>query len=222
MRNIARFLHNLTETLLKNCELTSDKSYFQSQFFDATNLMVCRCIFPRSKELMECIVSKNSEEDKQYLKHLTWMSTLSQEQIGIEKEFRYKYNKHAYSEAITLIKRVDINVTQTPQDSVVTLVDSIHVIQKSATDYYHMNCPEYSQTEPVFINGDSLFPIVVFCVLQSGVHTWHVWLHCMEQFFQKEILYFGQPGFCFTLLKATVLYVMAQKPSNFSLNDNIE
>ncbi|ETO21800.1 hypothetical protein RFI_15406 [Reticulomyxa filosa] len=228
MSNISRFLFNLTETLLKNAELTADKPYFQPHFFDATHLMTCRCIFPRSKELLQHILQKHHEKDRLYLKRLTWMASLTQEQIGIEEQFTCKIQHHSqppYGQAITHIKMIDIVTTLSPQDSVATLIESVHCIQKIASEYYRINCDadhnSSSFKEPI-INGDSLFPIVVFCVLQSGIHTWHAWLYCMEHFFRREILNFGQSGFCFTLLKATVTYVMSKRPSDFSLDDNIE
>jgi len=72
------------------------------------------------------------------------------------------------------------------------------------------------------ITGDTLFPIVVYCIVQSGIDKWHKWFIMMEKFFNPNVLSFGQTGFCFSLIKAAIAYIMQQKPSNFSLDDDIQ
>merc|ERR1712154_18597 len=122
--------------------------------------------------------------DELYKRQLIWMSTMSQNKIGIESEFCYYYvsnspnkinsdssrkgtvfvdeeceneEKIAYYNAISRLKQLSDIVV--PQDSIVCVIDSIHDIQKAATKYSKLNAKKKKKNKKkkdVIISGDSL------------------------------------------------------------------
>ena len=94
IRSISTFIHKLTEKLLESCDLVKGKPYYQKSFWDATHLMICRAILPRIKNVINCILDRNEsaqENDRIYRKRMTWMCTLTQEQLGIDEEYLYYF-----------------------------------------------------------------------------------------------------------------------------------
>ncbi len=62
-----------------------------------------------------------------------------------------------------------------PQDSIVLVIDTVHDIQKCAMKYNKMkmkNSILFKKNKKVVISGDYLFPIVVYCLIQSNVDYW--------------------------------------------------
>eukprot|EP00483_Globobulimina_turgida_P000459 UN00459 len=220
--------------------------------------MIGRSIFPKCNAVISYVIDKDEEAtnaDLKYKKQLVWMSTMTQNRIGIEEQFCYYYvkgvkalkqtlskpsksygfmsgskkkmrqNKQktvfvnaemqneeriAYYKPISKLK--DLSHIIVPQDSIVLVIDTIHDIQKCATRYSKLKQTDGSE---VVLSGDSLFPIVVYCLIQSNVDYWNRWLFMMKKFYTEKILSFGQTGFCFSLINAAVTYISQQKPSNF-------
>eukprot|EP01084_Bolivina_argentea_P266687 452429_1 len=129
--------------------------------------------------------------------------------------------KIAYYKPIQRLKELQ-NIC-VPQDSIVLVIDTVHDIQKCAMKYNKMKNGKLSlkKKKQVVISGDSLFPIVVYCLIQSNVDYWNRWIFMMKKFYTQKILSFGQTGFCFSLINAAVKYIMDQKPSNFGLDDEL-
>ena len=252
LTKISTFIYKLTNSFLDSCELNKDSPFFQKLFWDCTNLMIGRSIFPKFHNVIRYVISKDVEcveLDNKYKKQLVWMSTLDQKKIGIEDEFQYYYvkkikslkpklfkpknkiqsntiidieseneSKIAYYKAINRLRGLpNISV---PQDSIVLVIDTIHDIQKCATKYSKLK--QKKQDTKVIISGDSLFPIVVYCLIQSNVEYWNQWIFMMKKFYTQKILSFGQTGFCFSLINAAVQYILDQKPSNFGLDDDLK
>jgi len=251
LRKISTFVYKLTNSFLDSCELNKDSPFFQKLFWDCTNLMIGRSIFPKFGNVIRYIVSKDEESmklDAKYRRQLTWMAGLDQKKIGIEAEFQYYYNKKikALKPKLSLIKPkirkqaifnemdndekiayfapIDrlrqLPEISVPQDSIVLVIDTVHDIQKCATKYSKLN--HSKSGESVVISGDSLFPIVVYCLIQSNVDEWNRWIYMMRNFYAEKILSFGQTGFCFSLINAAVTYIAQQQPSNFGLDDDLQ
>jgi len=252
LRNISTFVYRLTNSFLDSCELNKDSPFFQRLFWDCTNLMIGRSIFPKFGGCIKYIVSKHADSvelDAKYRRQLTWMAALNQKQIGIEPEFTYHYTSKikALKPKLSLIKPKEkrkqaifnemdndekiayfapINRLRqlpgisVPQDSIVLVIDTIHDIQKCATKYSRLN--QQQSADGVVISGDSLFPIVVYCLIQSDVDEWNRWIFMMRAFYAEKILSFGQTGFCFSLVNAAVTYILDCCPSNFGLDDDLQ
>merc|ERR1712176_1118619 len=248
LTKISTFIYKLTNSFLDSCNLNKDSPFFQKLFWDCTNLMIGRSIFPKFHHVIQYVLQKDEASvaaDALYKRQLVWMSTMSQNKIGMESEFCYYYvsnspnnsssalrkgtvfvdeeseneEKIAYYNAISRLKQLSEIVV--PQDSIVCVIDSIHDIQKAATKYSKLNSKKKKKKD-VIISGDSLFPIVVYCLVQSGVCCWNKWMFMMKNFYTQEILSFGQTGFCFSLINAAVTYIVEQKPSNFGLDDDLQ
>ena len=98
LTKISTFIYKLTNSFLDSCELNKDSPFFQKLFWDCTNLMIGRSIFPKFKNVIKYVIDKDVESvelDKKYRKQLVWMSTLGQNRIGIEPEFTYYYVRHS-------------------------------------------------------------------------------------------------------------------------------
>ena len=67
-----------------------------------------------------------------------------------------------YYQSISLLKSVCHQIV--PYDSIVTLITAVHYMERTARRYAKKKYPNKN----IVVNGDSLFPIVVYCVLQSG------------------------------------------------------
>merc|ERR1712228_490984 len=157
LTKISTFIYKLTNSFLDSCELNADSPFFQKLFWDCTNLMIGRSIFPKFRNVIEYVLKKDKKSvdaDNKYKKQLIWMSSLSQNAIGIEDEFCNFYKKNvvktnnerrkgtvfvdkeceneekiAYYNCIKRLQQLsDIIV---PQDSIVLVIDSIHDIQKA-------------------------------------------------------------------------------------------
>eukprot|EP00483_Globobulimina_turgida_P006130 UN06140 len=163
------------------------------------------------------------------------MSKLSQKQIGIDDEFQYYFELQvkskegkcllqnpvaneeeiAYYAAIKRFKQLSKIVT--PQDSIVWVIDTIHQIQKCAIKYEKLSKFKLIQIKNEFENqkitvlgADSLFPIIVYCLVKSRYDYWHRWIFMMNKFYTDHVLSFGQTGFCFSLIQAAMHYVLKQ------------
>ncbi len=210
---ISTFAFKLTNSLLKSCDITESQPYWEKRFFDATHLLCCRALFPRITDIFQTIQSKFEAplaNDEIYSKRLKWMRRLTMDDIGIPEKFQPPPNSVAKPYPRAIASFMDVHSTWVPQDNMVALIDAVNKIQKCGLAY----CEKGGKGKEE-ITGDDLFPIVVWCVVNSRVKTWHAWIYRMEKFYHKNILSFGQSGFCFSLLRACVAFVMQQTPEKF-------
>ena len=225
IKAISKFIFKLCNEFLNSCSLNKNNKIYKNEYWDATHLMISRNIFPKFKSLIINIVNKDEtskQNDIIYNKRLKWLYKLNQKQLLIDPDFILKNpnnNVIPYGKPINRLQ--SINAYIVPQDSLVCLIDTIHDIQTIAIEYYKLNNNNNNDNTPV-VAGDILFPIVVYVIIKTNINNWHSYIHMIQQFYNKKILTFGQTGFCFSLLSASIQYIMQQKPSNFGLKNSIE
>jgi len=116
-----------------------------------------------------------------------------------------------------------------PQLGLETLLKATKNIYETAMGYYNVHHPP-SQREvgdeeddaAKFISQDDLFPIILYCVIQSKLENPHRFIHFVEHILPKTKTTMGQGAFALTALKATVQYISNTKPTAFGMDDGIE
>ena len=112
-----------------------------------------------------------------------------------------------------------------PQEGLQTLLYATESIYKTAMEYYYRHYPEKKDDvndEGAFISQDDLFPIILYCVMQSKLETPHRLIHFIEHILPKEKTTMGKSAFALSALKAAVEYISQAKPTTFGLDAEIE
>merc|ERR1712228_34102 len=114
---------------------------------------------------------------------------------------------------------------QMPQEGLQTLLAATKSIYDTAMEYYYTHFPEKKDDENdlgAYIAQDDLFPIILYCVMQSKVETPHKLIHFIEHILPKEKTTMGQGAFALSALKAAVEYISQAKPESFGMDAEIE
>ena len=112
-----------------------------------------------------------------------------------------------------------------PQQGLETLLKSTKCIYETAMEYYYVHHPDRkddAEDEAAFISQDDLFPIILYCVMQSKLETPHRFIHFVEHILPKNKTTMGQGAFALSCLKSAVQYISNAKPTTFGLDDGIE
>ena len=112
-----------------------------------------------------------------------------------------------------------------PQQGLETLLRATKCVYETAMEYYNVHHPERSEDaddEAAFISQDDLFPIILYCVIQSKLETPHRFIHFVEHILPKNKTTMGQGAFALSALKAAAQYISNTKPTTFGLDDGIE
>jgi len=112
-----------------------------------------------------------------------------------------------------------------PQEALQTLLAATKSIYDTAMEYYYYNYPDKKDDENdlgAFISQDDLFPIILYCVMQSKMETPHKLIHFMEHILPKDKTTMGQGAFALSALKAAVEYISQAKPQTFGMDAEIE
>jgi len=122
-------------------------------------------------------------------------------------------------------KHKDIIPFVLPQEALQTLLSATKSIYKTAMQYYYKHNPEKkgdANDEAQFISQDDLFPIILYCVMQSKLETPHKLIYFIEHILPKEKTTMGQSAFALSALKAAVEYISNAKPTTFGMDAEIE
>ena len=112
-----------------------------------------------------------------------------------------------------------------PQEGLQTLLAATKSIYDTAMEYYYTHFPEKkndSKDLGAYISQDDLFPIILYCVMQSKVETPHKLIHFIEHILPKEKTTMGAGAFALSALKAAVEYISQAKPESFGMDAEIE
>eukprot|EP00486_Rosalina_sp_Unknown_P006559 CAMPEP_0201569974 /NCGR_PEP_ID=MMETSP0190_2-20130828/11972_1 /ASSEMBLY_ACC=CAM_ASM_000263 /TAXON_ID=37353 /ORGANISM="Rosalina sp." /LENGTH=272 /DNA_ID=CAMNT_0047992967 /DNA_START=1368 /DNA_END=2186 /DNA_ORIENTATION=+ len=112
-----------------------------------------------------------------------------------------------------------------PQEGLQTLLSATECIYATAMEYYYKQFPEAKDDKDdigAFISQDDLFPIILYCVMQSKLETPHRLIHFIEHILPKDKTTMGKSAFALSALKAAVEYISQAKPETFGLDAEIE
>ena len=112
-----------------------------------------------------------------------------------------------------------------PQEGLNTLLSATKCIYKTAMKYYYQHYPEKKNDkndDGAYISQDDLFPIILYCVMQSKLETPHRLIYFIEHILPKEKTTMGQSAFALSALKAAVEYISQAKPETFGMDKEIE
>eukprot|EP00485_Elphidium_margaritaceum_P023189 CAMPEP_0202711498 /NCGR_PEP_ID=MMETSP1385-20130828/23297_1 /ASSEMBLY_ACC=CAM_ASM_000861 /TAXON_ID=933848 /ORGANISM="Elphidium margaritaceum" /LENGTH=1249 /DNA_ID=CAMNT_0049371245 /DNA_START=57 /DNA_END=3806 /DNA_ORIENTATION=+ len=112
-----------------------------------------------------------------------------------------------------------------PQTGLQTLLAATKCVYSTAMEYYYRQYPEKKgdkDDDGAYISQDDLFPIILYCVMQSKLETPHRFIHFVEHILPKEKTTMGQSAFALSALKAAVEYISHAKPATFGMDSEIE
>mmetsp|Transcript_20524 Transcript_20524/g.32665 ORF Transcript_20524/g.32665 Transcript_20524/m.32665 type:complete len:1240 (-) Transcript_20524:181-3900(-) len=112
-----------------------------------------------------------------------------------------------------------------PQEGLQTLLAATKCVYNTAMEYYYQRYPEKKDDkndDGAFISQDDLFPIILYCVMQSKLETPHRLIYFIEHILPKEKTTMGQSAFALSALKAAVEYISQAKPETFGMDAEIE
>lgn len=112
-----------------------------------------------------------------------------------------------------------------PQQGLKTLLKSTKCIYETAMEYYYIHHPEHGEDtgdKAASISQNDMFPIILYCVVQSKLETPHRFIHFVEHILPKNKTTMGQGAFALSCLKSAVQYIAEAKPATFGLDDGIE
>ena len=92
-------------------------------------------------------------------------------------------------------------------------------------EYYYQHYPEKKDDvndDGAYISQDDLFPIILYCIMQSKLETPHKLIYFIEHILPKEKTTMGQSAFALSALKAAVEYISQAKPQTFGMDAEIE
>eukprot|EP01083_Nonionella_stella_P092556 259152_1 len=112
-----------------------------------------------------------------------------------------------------------------PQTALQLLLSATKSIYQTAMIYYYKHYPSKENDvndDSQYISQDDLFPIILYCVIQSKLETPHKVIHFIESILPQEKTTMGQSAFALSALKAAVEYISQANPTTFGMDAEIE
>merc|ERR1712087_1007296 len=112
-----------------------------------------------------------------------------------------------------------------PQQGLQVMVQATKTIYATAMNHYNLNHPDAEDDEEdvgKFISQDDLFPIILFCVIQSKLEHPHRLIDFVEHVLPTQKTTMGQGAFALSCLKSAVQYITHADPTTFGLDAEIE
>ncbi|ETO19346.1 hypothetical protein RFI_17884, partial [Reticulomyxa filosa] len=131
-----------------------------------------------------------------------------------------------FAEAINIIgeleKQDDIHAS--PDIGINLILEAVKLVNDVAMRYFENNKRSQGIEKPklVPLGNDDLFPLVVYCVIQSRLENPHVCIRFIELILPEENTTMGQAAFSLSLLKAAVQYIINAAPEEFGLDADVD
>jgi len=184
----ALFFQKLSQILCANYGLPP------KQYFSCLRLELYRSVFSKSHGyFLPKMLASVIGTDKAFVISAADLAELSPQEFGISRELT-ESAKDWSCDSIEHLRQVTIQ--RSPQDNLKSIIDAVESIHRFIETYTKL-----------LVKTETLLRPFTFCVLQAHLTTPHQVIQCISNYLPNKSWTIGQPGFGFSLFRASINYV---------------
>jgi len=138
-----------------------------------------------------------------------------------KKQKEWTREKGPFAPAINMMGELENHneIYKSPDKGINLILETIKLVNDMAMIYYETNKKSEGKEKPelVPLGNDDLFPIVVYCVIQSRLEHPHEHIRFIELILPEENITMGKAAFSLSVMKAAVQYIVDAAPEEFEL-----
>ncbi|ETO21187.1 hypothetical protein RFI_16019 [Reticulomyxa filosa] len=211
----------------------------KSQYYECVRIFVYRCVLGQSstQSVVLNIITATFQElydlDEMYRKKTSWMRTLKHDQLQINQEYWNDTNsENKYPSSVPFYEAIDMigelekhnEIHCSPDKGINLILEAIKLVNEIAMRNFEnkKKSQGVEKSKVVPLGTDDLFPIVVYCIIQSRLENPHVSIRFIELVLPEENTTKGQAAFSLSILKAAVQYIVNAAPEEFGFDSDID